>query len=134
MKSKIAFAGKVGNDPFGQFLIQTLREVKVNTDLIVRDSSALTTMAYIFIKDGERDFVFSRGADGNFGLQDVPLHKLNEAAVVHFGSATAMLGGTYLEAYFELMGKARQARQFVSFDPNYRGSLWGDRTGECLSG
>ncbi|MEK5255931.1 PfkB family carbohydrate kinase [Paenibacillus sp. FSL F4-0125] len=50
MKSKIAFAGKVGNDPFGQFLIQTLREVKVNTDLIVRDSSALTTMAYIFIK------------------------------------------------------------------------------------
>lgn len=129
MKSKIVFAGKVGNDPFGQFLIQTLREVKVNTDLIVRDSSALTTMAYVSLqKDGERDFVFSRGADGDFGLQDVPLHKLNEAAVVHFGSATAMLGGTYLEAYFELMGKARQARQFVSFDPNYRGSLWGDRT------
>ena len=129
-----AFAGKVGNDPFGDFLIQTLNEVKVNTDLIARDTSALTTMAYVSLQsDGERDFVFSRGADGNFGMQDLPLYKLSEAAIVHFGSATAMLGGAYLEAYFELMIKAREAKQFVSFDPNYRSSLWGDRTEEFIS-
>lgn len=129
-----AFAGKVGSDPFGDFLIQTLNEVKVNTDLIVRDTSALTTMAYVSLQsDGERDFMFNRGADGNFVTQDLPLAKLHEAAIVHFGSATAMLGGDYLEAYFDFMIKAREEKQFVSFDPNYRSSLWGNRTEEFIN-
>lgn len=131
---RAAFAGKVGNDPFGDFLIQILKDVEVNTDLIIKDSTSLTTMAYVSLQnDGERDFVFSRGADANFTMEDLPLDKFQEAAIVHFGSATAMLGGTYLEAYFELMQLARDCRQFVSFDPNYRGSLWGDRTDSFIS-
>lgn len=131
---RAAFAGKVGNDPFGDFLIQTLKDVEVNTDLIIKDPTSLTTMAYVSLQnDGERDFVFSRGADANFTMEDLPLDKFQEAAIVHFGSATAMLGGTYLEAYFELMQLARDRRQFVSFDPNYRGSLWGDRTDSFIS-
>lgn len=128
-----AFAGKVGNDPFGDFLIQTLNEVNVNTDLICRDSSAHTTMAFVSLQsDGERDFMFNRGADGNFVTEDLPVDKLREAAIVHFGSATAMLGGAYLDAYFEFMVKARQEKQFVSFDPNYRSSLWVHRTEEFI--
>lgn len=128
------FAGKVGNDPFGDFLIQTLNEVEVNTDLISKDNSSPTTMAYVSLQsDGERDFMFSRGADANFTLKDLPLNKFREAAIVHFGSATAMLGGTYQETYFELMQMARKSGQFVSFDPNYRGSLWVDRTEEFIS-
>lgn len=128
-----AFAGKVGSDPFGDFLIQTLNEVNVNTDLIRRDSSALTTMAFVSLQsDGERDFMFNRGADGNFVTDDLPLDKLREAAIVHFGSATAMLGGAYLDAYFEFMVQARQEKQYVSFDPNYRSSLWVHRTEEFI--
>lgn len=131
---RAAFAGKVGNDPFGDFLIQTLKDVEVNTDLITKDPTSLTTMAYVSLQsDGERDFVFSRGADANFTMKDLPLDKFQEAAIVHFGSATAMLGGTYLEAYFDLMQLARDRRQFVSFDPNYRGSLWGDRTDSFIN-
>ncbi|WP_235857397.1 carbohydrate kinase family protein [Paenibacillus albiflavus] len=126
---KSAFAGKVGDDPFGDFLIQTLQDVSVNTELIARDSSARTTMAFVSLQtDGERDFLFNRGADGNFTASDLPMEKLREAAIVHFGSATAMLGGAYLDAYFDLMEKARKEKRFISFDPNYRSSLWAERT------
>ncbi|WP_246168209.1 carbohydrate kinase family protein [Paenibacillus antarcticus] len=129
-----SFAGKVGSDPFGDFLIETLNEVSVNTDLIARDTSMLTTMAFVSLQsDGERDFMFNRGADGNFTANDLPLDKLREAAIVHFGSATAMLGGAYLDAYFEFMAKARAQKQFVSFDPNYRHSLWAYRTEEFIN-
>ncbi|GGH27001.1 putative sugar kinase YdjE [Paenibacillus segetis] len=127
------FAGKVGSDPFGDFLIHTLNEVNVNTNLICRDSTALTTMVFVSLQsDGERDFMFNRGADGNFVTTDLPDDKLREAAIIHFGSATAMLGGAYLDAYFEIMDKARQAKQYISFDPNYRSSLWAHRTGEFI--
>ncbi|WP_410515078.1 carbohydrate kinase [Paenibacillus sp. BR2-3] len=126
---KAAFAGKVGSDPFGDFLVQTLNEVRVNTELVARDTLSLTTMAFVSLqKDGERDFMFNRGADGNFTRSDVPLSRLKQATIVHFGSATAMLGGSSLDAYFYLMENVKREGQFLSFDPNYRSSLWGSRT------
>lgn len=38
-----------------------------------------------------------------------------------------MLGGTALETYFTMIDMAREKGIFLSFDPNFRGNLWGDR-------
>lgn len=86
------FLGKVGADPFGDFLEETLQSVGVHTNLLVKDSSSPTTLAFVSLgEDGQRDFVFNRGADANLTLDDVPLEIVGAMKIIHFGSATALL-------------------------------------------
>ena len=60
------FVGAVGKDSFGKFLIETLEHYKVGTSHVIEDPNLGTTIAYVSIdEDGERDFEFMRGADGN---------------------------------------------------------------------
>lgn len=67
-----AFSGKVGKDPFGYFLKRTLDAVHVDTSMLVMDEKAPTTLAFVSLKqNGERDFVFNRGADALFTLEDI---------------------------------------------------------------
>ncbi|MFL6560412.1 MAG: PfkB family carbohydrate kinase, partial [Bacillus sp. (in: firmicutes)] len=42
--------GKVGNDPFGLFLIETIKEVGVDTSMIVTDDLAPTTLAFVSLQ------------------------------------------------------------------------------------
>ena len=56
-----AFIGKVGNDAYGEFLCETLEKNNVNTDGVVVDNSANTTLAVVSVNErGERDFAFYR--------------------------------------------------------------------------
>lgn len=124
-----AMIGKVGSDAFGTFLIDTLNQFKVDTSLVLRDDTLPTTMAFVSLQaDGERDFEFSRGADGNISLEDLPLDALLDVKMSHFGSATALLDGKLRETYIELIRQSKAHHNFVSFDPNYRIDLWKDNT------
>ncbi len=130
---KASFAGKVGNDPFGKFLGKTLEEVGVDTSMLVYDGENPTTFAYVSLKeDGERDFVFNRGADGLLSYEDVNINKLMEAKVVHYGSATALLGGALQETYYKTLKLTSEQKQFISFDPNYREDLWKNNREEFI--
>lgn len=120
-----SFSGKVGNDSFGDFLIETLEEYQVDTSMIVKDAELPTTIAFVSLtKDGERDFQFNRGADRNLTMEDVPLDKILESDVLHFGSATALLEGSTHDTYLALMDKANDRGILTSFDPNFRQDLW----------
>ncbi|WP_424161552.1 carbohydrate kinase family protein [Bacillus amyloliquefaciens] len=129
-----AFSGKTGKDPFGYFLKQTLDAVHVDTSMLIMDEKAPTTLAFVSLKqNGERDFVFNRGADALFTLEDIDLEKVNDAKILHFGSATALLSDPFCTAYLRLMSIAKDNGQFVSFDPNYREDLWKGRVSEFIS-
>jgi fructokinase len=128
-----AFSGKVGKDPFGYFLKQTLDDVNVDTSMLVMDETAPTTLAFVSLrKNGERDFVFNRGADGLYSWQDVNLDVVQSAKLLHFGSATALLASPFRETYLRLMEVGHRNHQFISFDPNYRGDLWKGRQHEFI--
>jgi fructokinase len=117
------FVGCVGKDPFGTFLLDVLEENKVDTSLAQR-SKTFTTLAYVSIAaDGERDFVFSRGADKKL-TYDSSVKKGFKENMVHLGAATAFLGGGLEEAYDRYFFDALTQKAFISFDPNFRGNLW----------
>jgi fructokinase len=127
------FAGKVGADPFGRFLKETLDEVQVDTSMLILDSKSSTTLAFVSLKsDGERDFVFNRGADELLNYNELDENKIFDSKIIHFGSATAHLGGTLKETYLKVMDEARDKEIFISFDPNYRVDLWKGRLGEFI--
>lgn len=118
-------AAKVGNDPFGDYLVEVMNGFNVDTRYVLKDEERFTTFAFVSLKaDGERDFVFNRGADGQLSADDVKDIALDDCAVVHFGSATAFLPGPLQEAYCQVLQAARRANVFISFDPNYRPLLF----------
>jgi fructokinase len=120
---KSFFIGCVGKDPFGTFLINTLIEGKVDVSLAQR-SDTFTTLAFVSLaEDGERDFVFSRGADKEL-KHDIRVKNLFKDQIVHFGAATSFLGGSLEEAYSLYLKEAISCNSFICFDPNFRGDLW----------
>ena len=122
---KSSFIGCVGNDPFGDFLLDVLKKENVDVSLAQR-SKTFTTLAFVSLaEDGERDFVFSRGADRELKY-DSAIKKRFDQNILHLGAATAMLGGPLEEAYNHYLFDALTKDAFISFDPNYRADLWKD--------
>ena len=121
----VELAAKVGNDPFGKQLVNVMEEFGVSTRWMIQDSHHFTTFAYVsLMEDGERDFVFNRGADGELTREEVDAIDLDEVSIIHFGSATGFLPGPLQTAYQRLLQKALQRNIFISFDPNYRHLLF----------
>jgi fructokinase len=121
----VFLSAKVGADPFGQQLIDVMKDFGVSTIWMVQDRNSFTTFAFVsLMEDGERDFVFNRGADGQLSESDVEGINLDECSIVHFGSATSFLPGPLQHAYKSLLQKTKEKDIFISFDPNYRQLLW----------
>jgi fructokinase len=125
----VELAAKVGKDPFGNQLIQVMKDFGVETKWMLQDERYFTTMAFVsLMENGERDFVFNRGADGQLSTDDIAGIHVEDFSIVHFGSATGFLNGPLKEAYKNLLHGARAKNIFVSFDPNYRHLLFPDDT------
>ena len=121
----VELAAKVGNDPFGKQLIHVMQDFGVSTRWMLQDDLHFTTFAFVsLMEDGERDFVFNRGADGELTREEVDAIDLDEVSIIHFGSATGFLPGPLQAAYQGLLQKALQKNIFISFDPNYRHLLF----------
>lgn len=119
------FIGCVGKDPFGTYLLDVLKTEGVDISMAQR-SNTFTTLAFVSLaSDGERDFVFDRGADKEL-VYDSSIKKNFKRNLVHFGAATALLGGEMETAYNHYLFDALTKESFISFDPNYRVDLWKD--------
>lgn len=117
------FIGCVGLDPFGHYLLNVLEENNVSVEL-AQKSMTFTTLAFVSLSaDGERDFIFSRGADKELQY-DSSIKKRFKSNMVHFGAATALLGGNLEDAYGRYLFDALTQNSFISFDPNFREDLW----------
>ncbi|TAG29991.1 MAG: carbohydrate kinase [Sphingobacteriia bacterium] len=131
---QVVLAAKVGNDPFGKQLIETMQSFGVDTSAMLTHNDYFTTFAFVsLMEDGERDFVFNRGADEQLTIDDIDAINLNEVSIIHFGSATGFLPGTLQAAYLHLLQKAIHHRIYISFDPNYRHLLFKNNTASFIT-
>jgi fructokinase len=125
----VELAAKVGADPFGRHLIEVMQSFGVSTRWVLQDENYFTTFAFVSLMDnGERDFYFNRGADGQLTRQEVDNIDLDEFSIIHFGSATGFLPCPLQAAYQGLLQKALQKNIIISFDPNYRHLLFKNDT------
>jgi fructokinase len=125
----VELAAKVGADPFGRHLIEVMESFGVSARWMLQDKEHFTTLAFVsLMENGERDFYFNRGADGQLSENDVNDINLAEFSIVHFGSATGFLPGPLQAAYSGLLARCLQNEVFISFDPNYRHLLFQGNT------
>ena len=124
---KAKLAARVGNDPFGQHLIEVMKGFGVDTAGVSQDPEHFTTFAFVsLMENGERDFYFNRGADKQLSWEEIEPIGHRDTAIVHFGSATAFLPGPLQHAYKKYLEKALKDQRYISFDPNYRHLLFGN--------
>lgn len=120
-----AFVGMLGQEMFGDFLLQSLKEAGVNTDYVVRTDAAKTALAFVSLDtEGERRFSFYRPPAADLLFQ--PEHFVPacfEAAAFHVCS-NSLTEEAIAASTLEGMGRARAGGALVSFDLNLRPSLW----------
>ena len=124
--AKTAFIGKVGRDSFGDFLRSTLEENGVDASGLVTDSVQHTTLAVVTVdKSGERSFSFYRdpSADVDLEAADIDEEMLKNTRFLHFGSVS-LTADPSKTATLHAASRARELGAVISYDPNYRASLW----------
>lgn len=123
----VSLVTSVGNDPYGEFLIKEVRDYHVNTSKVTVLPMS-TTFAFVSLdENGDREFAFNRGADEHLCLSDRDVNTLTTNAILHLGSATALLGGELSDSYFKIAQAAKQKGNTICFDPNFRIDLWKNR-------
>lgn len=125
---KASMITKLGIDAFGDFLIETLNEVGVNTNLVLRTNEANTALAFVSLKeDGERDFSFYRNPSADLLLTEEEIDEdwFSEGDILHFCSVD-LVESPMKRAHTKAIRSAKEKGAIISFDPNVRLPLWED--------
>ena len=125
---KTAFIGKIGNDMHGLFLKETIEKAGISTEGLLIDDNYFTTLAFVNLTpSGERSFSFARkhGADTQLSKDDINYEIIKNSKIFHIGSLS-MTDEPVCTATFEALEFAKKNNIIVSYDPNYRKSLWKD--------
>lgn len=130
MNSKLggtsAFLGKVGKDAFGAYLRNTLVSAGIDTTGLVEDHDIPTTLAFVHLDEsGDRSFSFYRkpGADMRLTADEINKEIIDQCRIFHYGSVS-LTDEPCRNAAFEAAAYAKKQGKLISFDPNYRSSLW----------
>jgi 2-dehydro-3-deoxygluconokinase len=124
--ARTAWIGRVGDDDFGSLVVRELRGQGVNVHAH-RDAEAPTGLMVKEHRSGRPTnvrYYRKHSAGSRLGPEDVNQDVLAAAEVVHLTGITAALGDTARAALHRATSMARAAGATISFDVNYRATLW----------
>jgi len=124
--ARSAFIGKVGEDPFGHRLASVLAREGVNVDGLRFDLQARTTINFMAKPDPDNYvclFYRNPGADMLLRSDELDTALLRRARALHFGSLS-LAQEPSRSATLEALRIVRAAGGLISFDVNYRPTLW----------
>ena len=120
------FIGKIGDEPFGDFLRETLKQSHVDTAHLISEADRRTTLAFVATRsDGAKDILFYRnpGADILLRPDEIDETYVQSAEVFHYGSCS-LSHRPVRDATLRAIQYAKEADAFISYDPNLRLVMW----------
>lgn len=125
--AKVGFVGRVGNDVIGRFVLGEAQKAHLDRLDIQIDAERNTTIAFVTLTGGERDFAFNRHdtADFNIDFDDIDFSGYEDLNVVHLGSLmlSEQKGRELAE---KVANKASELGAKLSFDMNFRKDIYTD--------
>jgi len=113
--------GKVGEDPFGDFVLTALADHRIGTRGIKRDKEVGTSGTMVMVApNGERRFVHYIGANARLTLEDIDLAMVEAGSILHIGGSL-VLPGIDGQPTAELLRHARAAGVITFLD-----TVWDD--------
>lgn len=119
-----AFFGRIGHDPMGRFMLETLSEESVDTTNITIDTKQRTSTVVVDLDElGERTFTFmvKPSADQFMQPSDIPKFETNQW--LHICSI-ALANEPSRSSTFLAIKKMKEEGGYISFDPNLRDEVW----------
>ena len=119
---------QLGNDPFGDCIVEELDGFGIDTSCILRTDAANTALAFVSLEaDGSRDFSFYRkpSADMLFEACNLKNQWFEDAYALHFCSV-ALVPSPMQDTHRLALQIAGDQGCIISFDPNVRLPLWDD--------
>ena len=117
---------KLGQDGFGDAILNEVKPLGVDVSRISRTKEAHTALAFVSLReDGERDFSFYRNpsADMLLSAEEICSEDFNERDILHFCSVS-LIDAPIKEAHRRAIEIAKEKGCLISFDPNVRLPLW----------
>lgn len=113
---KAGFCGAVGQDCFGDMIINELKERKVGVDLIKRVKDKPTNLSvFLAYPEADRTILVYRGASDSLAKKDIPWAKIRQAEWFYL----APFAGKLVGLTEELMNFAKKNKIKVAFNPGY---------------
>jgi ribokinase len=113
---KVRLMGCVGQDRFGDVLLDTLRRTSVDVGSVQRSARSLTGLLYISVTpDGQRTFFGSRGANQFMDPLEVPASSLPSSTAAHLVGYSFLDPGPEKMAR-QILGQFHSRGKWVSFD------------------
>jgi sugar/nucleoside kinase (ribokinase family) len=110
----VEIVGKVGTDPFGDFLLNTLRKRGIGVLGVSKDKNTGTSATMVMVDpEGERRFVHYIGANAMLTIEDVDMGLLLGKSILHI-AGSLVLPGIDGEPTAELLRTAR-ANGLITF-------------------
>ena len=92
---KTTIIGKIGDDNFGKFILETLNSENVDATGLKIDKNVSTSASMVMISgDGERSILHSFGANAKFGFDDINLDVVKNSKIL-------LIAGTFLMPEFD---------------------------------
>lgn len=119
-----AFFGRVGNDPLGRFMNQTLSQEQVDSRYLILDNDQRTSTVVVDLDDsGERSFTFMVKPSADQFLQTSDIPNFKQGDWLHVCSI-ALANEPSRSSTFEAIERIKKAGGNFSFDPNLRPEVW----------
>ncbi|WP_254543943.1 sugar kinase [Halomarina pelagica] len=125
----VAWASRLGDDPHGRYVRDTIRGTGVDTRYVRFDPDAPTGLMFKERRaTGEGGVFYYRHDSAASRLEpgDVPDEALAGASYLHLTGITPALSSTCRDLCFDLVERCADLGVRVSFDPNLRFSLWSE--------
>ena len=125
--AKVGFIGRVGNDPIGRFVTEQAAKAKLEMLDIQQDDERNTTIAFVTLTNGERDFAFYRHdtADYHIDAEKIDFGGIKDLTTVHLGSLM-LSEDKGRQVAEEIVAKTKQVGALLSFDMNFRMDIYKD--------
>lgn len=120
--------GKVGKDPFGAFLLESLQAYNVSTEFVTESLNGKTALAFVSLDaGGERTFSFydDNAAHNDFTPADFPQALFAAPVIFNFSSSTLAKERIRASNIFALT-ELRQNDSIVCMDINFRPGFWSE--------
>ncbi|MBO8160378.1 MAG: carbohydrate kinase [Thermosipho sp. (in: Bacteria)] len=114
---------RIGSDPFGFFILESLKKYNIDTSLIQTDNEHNTTLVFVSKSKHTPDFFVVRGADRFFNLPDIDFKGVD---YLHLSCWTITHEKNF-ENTMKLIKKAKNSGVKIGFDPNCRKKIFCDK-------
>ena len=129
------YLSKVGEDSFGNFIIESVKKAEIETTYLTKDKN-YSTGFYLKQKvsegDTKVDYYRKNSAAANLSIAELKALDLSGIKIAHLSGIFPALSETSLKTFQAFNQKLNEADILTIFDPNLRPVLWDNQEKICL--